>query len=407
VKGALRYDEVRRNETERVVDKLGAIADIVIDIDRCTEEDVFIRVSSHLGLYGRGVERLVDVLVGGQYGSEGKGHIASYLAPEYHILLRVGGPNAGHKVYEVPNPYTFHHIPSGATRNPRAKLILGPGTVLWLPVLLKEIAECEISSDRLSIDPQAMVIEEADRVFEAKSLTGSIGSTGQGVGAATSRKVLRSGAPVPVRLARDVRELKPYLRESRLLLDDAFARHQRVFLEGTQGMGLSLHHGDYPFVTSRDTTVSGCLAEAGIAPSRVRKIMMVCRTYPIRVESPAGGSSGPMGTELTWAVIARRSGLRLKDLLGAERTSTTHRQRRVAEFGWTLLRRAASLNGPTDIALTFTDYISSTNRAARRFEQLTAPTIRFIEEIERVSGAPVSLVATRFHFRSIIDRRAW
>ena len=72
-----------------------------------------------------------------------------------------------------------------------------------------------------------------------------------------------------------------------------------------------------------------------------------------------------------------------------------------------LLRKAASLNGPTDIALTFTDYISIKNRNARRYEQLTQETIRLIEEIERVAGAPVSLIATRFHYRSIIDRRAW
>jgi adenylosuccinate synthase len=77
------------------------------------------------------------------------------------------------------------------------------------------------------------------------------------------------------------------------------------------------------------------------------------------------------------------------------------------EFDWELLRRAASLNGPTDVALTFSDYLSVKNRDARRFEQLSEETIRFIEEIERVAGAPVSLISTRFHSRRIIDRRSW
>jgi adenylosuccinate synthase len=79
----------------------------------------------------------------------------------------------------------------------------------------------------------------------------------------------------------------------------------------------------------------------------------------------------------------------------------------VAEFSWRLLRQSASLNGPTDIALSFADQLSVRNVKARRFEQLTADTIRFVEEIECVAGAPVSLITTRFHYRSIIDRRAW
>ena len=134
---------------------------------------------------------------------------------------------------------------------------------------------------------------------------------------------------------------------------------------------------------------------------------MVCRSYPIRVQSPKGGTSGRMSQNLTWKEISRRSGITEAELRRTERTSTTNRKRRVGEFDWSLLRRAVSLNAPTDIALTFADYISINNRDARRFEQLTPETIRFIEEIERVAAAPVSLISTRFESRSIIDRRAW
>jgi adenylosuccinate synthase len=140
---------------------------------------------------------------------------------------------------------------------------------------------------------------------------------------------------------------------------------------------------------------------------RVRRIVMVVRTYPIRVGNPRGKTSGPMSREISWAEVARRSGLDVNVLRKAERTSTTKRRRRVAEFDWALLHRAAALNGPTDIALTFSDYITASNRDARRFEQLSESTIQFVDEIEAVARAPVSLISTRFHARSIIDRRNW
>ena len=193
------------------------------------------------------------------------------------------------------------------------------------------------------------------------------------------------------------------------MFEEAFCNRKRVLLEGTQGTGLSLYHGHYPHVTSRDTTVAGCLAEAGISPSRVRKVVMVCRTYPIRVQSPSGPgrTSGLMSQEITLEEIAKRSGIDIDELNKIEITSTTKRKRRIGEFDWALLRKAASLNAPTDIALTFSDYLSSKNRDARRVEQLTPETIQFIQEIERVAAAPVSLISTRFHSRSIIDRRSW
>jgi adenylosuccinate synthase len=399
-----KYRDVVKNKTEERVSRLAQIADVVIETDRCTKEDVLVRAASHLGLYGPEHEPLVDVVVGGEYGSEGKGHVVSYLAREYDLLIRVGGPNAGHKVFRVPEPYTHHQLPSG-TLFSDAKLLIGPGAVLNVPALLTEIADCDVSRERLTIDPQAMVIESED-VRAEKRLVREIGSTGQGVGSASARRILGRGGRV--RLAGDVPELKPYTTSSACeQLEEAYAARKKVLLEGTQGTGLSLFHGRYPFVTSRDTTVGGLLSETGIAPRRVRKIVMVCRSYPIRVQSPKGSTSGPMSQEISWKVVSERSGIPLDDFRRGERTSTTHKKRRVGEFEWDLLRRAASLNGPTDIALTFADYLDSANTQARRFEQLTPETIQFTEEIERVSGAPVTLISTRFHWRSIIDRRSW
>jgi adenylosuccinate synthase len=397
------YSDVGKDSTESRVATLRQSADFVVDTVRCTPEDILARVATYLGLVTRDYSRLVDVFVGGQYGSEGKGHIISYVAREYQVLVRVGGPNAGHKVYMDEGAVTHHQLPSGTLRSD-ARLLIAPGAVLNIELLLQEIADCRVSADRLRIDPQTMIITQADIAGEA-SLQQSIASTKQGVGFATARKIRARGKKI--RLAVDYKELRPYIGSVWEELEKAYSAGSKVLLEGTQGTGLSIHHGSYPYVTSRDTSVAGCLSEAGISPSRVRKVVMVCRTYPIRVQNPSGGTSGPMSREITWTEVSRRSGISLSKLKSTEKTSTTHRDRRVGEFDWALLRKAAALNGPTDVALTFADYLHKTNENARRFEQLHVDDIQFIEQVQRVASAPVSLISTRFDFRSIIDRRAW
>ena len=285
-----------------------------------------------------------------------------------------------------------------------ASLLIGAGAVIRVADLLKEIADCNVDVERLRIDKNAMIISDEDIEGEA-ALKATIGSTGQGVGSATARRIM--GRSQPAQLARDVPALRPYLCTGLDVLYDFFHRNGRICLEGTQGTELSLYHGRYPHVTSRDTTASGCIAEAGIPPSKIRRVIMVCRTYPIRVQDPAEGTSGYMSQPISLEEISRRSGIELPTLQATERTSTTNRPRRIAEFDWSLLRKASLLNGPTDIALTFADYLSSQNGGARRFEQLHPATINFIQEVERVSGARVSLIATGFNPRSVIDRRAW
>jgi adenylosuccinate synthase len=398
------FSEAEKNKTESRVKELEDAADFVIDSSRCLAQAVLVRAATHLGLYARAYDRRVDLVVGGQYGSEGKGHITSYISRDYSVLVRVGGPNAGHKVFQEPDPYTHHQLPSGTSRNPTAKLILAPGCVLNAEKLMEEIAKYGVTSERLSIDPQAMIISKADIKSEA-GLIKRIGSTGQGVGFASARRIRGRGGKVT--LAKDVPDLMPFVRDSWTILEEAYRRNESVLVEGTQGAGLSLYHGTYPHVTSRDTSVAGCLSEAGIPPSRVRKVVMVIRTYPIRVESPKKATSGPMDLEIDWETISNRSRIPLDQLKTTEKTTTTARKRRVGEFDWALLRRAAALNGPTDLALTFVDYLNRKNEKARRYDQLDGETKEFIVEVERVGAAPVSLISTRFDFRSIIDRRAW
>lgn len=402
------YSELRRSRTERKVEELAKVADVVVETDRCTAGAVCVRATALLGLYSRSVVDLVDVLVGGQYGSEGKGNIVAHIAPEYQLLVRVGGPNAGHKVFNDPVE-VYHHIPSGTNRSPNARLLLGAGAVINVPKLLSEISVHKIDTDRLFIDGQAMIIEETDIETEKRLLAG-ISSTMQGVGAATARKALNrvpaESLPEGIsktRLAKDIPELRPFICEAQEILENAYLQEQRILLEGTQGTTLSLHHGPYPFVTSRETTVAGCLADSGIAAKRVRKVVMVCRTFPIRV----GGPSGYIEHEITYEELAKRSGIPIEKLKATETTTTTKKQRRLGEFDWEQLHRSSLLNGPTDIALTFVDYIDVANQKAYRFEQLTLPTLRFIEEVERVSGVPVSLISTDFGWRNVIDRRPW
>lgn len=398
------YRSVRQSKTEREVRKLAHVADTVVATDRCTPEAVLVRSIALLGLYPRITTPLVDVIVGGQYGSEGKGNIVGHIAPEYSLLVRVGGPNAGHKVYAEPQPEAYFHLPSGTERASKAHLLLGAGAVIFPQKLLQEIALHRVDTERLSIDPQAMIIEPDDIELEKLQLD-TISSTMQGVGAASARKIMGRGgkSTPPVRLAKDVAELHPFIRESQVILERAFVRGEHILLEGTQGTSLSLHHGNYPSVTSRETSVAGCLADAGIASTRVRRVIMVCRTYPIRV----GGPSGHMAITLEYEELARRSGIDINELKRTETTTTTKKQRRLAEFDWEQLRRSTVLNGPTDIALTFADYLDKSNREAFRFDQLTIDTVRFVEEVERVSGVPVSLISTNFGWRNVIDRRSW
>lgn len=396
------YDAVQADPTEAQVDTLARVADVVIDTERASKEDVFTRAAARLGLFDVEHGPCVDVLIGGLYGSEGKGNIAFYLAPEYDLLVRVGGPNAAHTVYLSNEEKCIHYsLPSGTRAGQEeSRLLLGAGATVYLPELLEEISRSEVDHERLSIDPQVMIIEDSDKTDEA-NLRKRIGSTASGTGYANARRVMRHPE---LRLARDIPVLAPYIRPGIEVLEQAYRTRQRVFLEGTQGSGLSLFHGPHPWVTSRDTNVAGCLAEAGIAPARVRRVILVVRSYPIRVAGP----SGRLRNEIDWQVVEERAGLVGENLAEKERTSKTKTIRRVGEFEWDLLRRAAVLNAPTDIALTFADYIDGRNREAWRYAQLTDETLQFIDELEGVTGARVSLVATGFMpRRGVIDRRVW
>lgn len=397
------WELAMRSPTEAAAQRLEAEADIVIDTTRVTTEDVTARVAARVARMQVRYGEYADVLVGGQWGSEGKGNLAFFIAPEYDLLVRVGAPNAGHKV-QTPDGavYTHRQLPSGTRATDSTLLLLGAGAVIDVSVLMREIADCEVSADRLAIDPGALVIEEGD-VRRETGLKRAIGSTGTGGGAALARRIEQRGVPGAVRTAKDIPELVPYIRDPGSVLEEVRGRGGRIFIEGTQGTGLSILHGSFPHVTSRDTTVSTLLAEVGLPPQLLRRVIAAFRTYPIRV----GGESGPMGREITWDTVASRSGLPADLLRERERGSVSGNPRRVAEFSWAQLRRSTRLNGATDLALTFADYLDARNRGARRFGQLTRETVEFVHEMELVAGAHVSFISTSFDGRGPIDRRLW
>ena len=398
------YDEATADQTESEVNRLSGIADVVVATEKFDVKSCV--TFSTVGILSvDGPAGFVDLFVGGQWGSEGKGNICALLAKEYDLLVRVGGPNAGHKVQDP--EYTYRQLPSGTGSNPSADICIAAGSTISLKQLNLELdGHSRLKEAGLFIDPQAMIIEDDDIALEEKLLDG-ISSTKQGVGVAAARKIMGRDVELSwgpkVRLARDIPELANYITDIREKVELALTAGKRVMLEGTQGTDLSIHHGSYPYVTSRETSAAGCLSDAGIPFTRLRKIVVVARTYPIRV----GGESGPMGVVVTFDEIAKRSGLPVETINKTEVGSVSGKTRRMAEFNWEQIRRSAYWNGATDIALTFVDYLGADNSTASTFDELNPVSRKFIEDVERVSGLPVSLISKGFGRAGLIDQRTW
>lgn len=325
----------------------------------------------------------ITVVVGGQYGSEGKGKIAHYLASARNAaaVVRVGGPNSGHTVVTTDGlVHKFRHLPTAAVL-PQTKCVLAAGSYIDVDRLLLEIKTTRLSSDRLIIDPEASIVTQDHMRAESGShLRARIGSTLSGTGAAVLHRVSRAGN---VRLAKHEPQLAPYLGCVRELLCDLLGEGQRIVIEGTQGYGLSLYHGvEYPYATSRDTTASGCLSEVGLSPLDVDEVALVIRTFPIRVS----GSSGPLPEEIDWETVTRLSGSP-KPIV--EYTTVTKLQRRVARFHPDVVRSAIGANRPTLLFMNHIDYIDWTVRGEG---VLSNKIWDFICDVESMIGCRISAV---------------
>ncbi len=321
------------------------------------------------------MNKSIDVLVGCQFGSEGKGLVAGILATiyKYDWLVSVNSAQAGHTVYYHGEPIITRHIPSSAVINHLASIYIGAGAIINIPILIKEIEMLEDKGipiiERLNIHDKALIIEKTDIDYERDrgDLITRIGSTGEGVGMALSKRVLREA-----KLFGDYNKESSYFKNK---INDYFVINiikGNILLEGSQGFGLSNFSSYYPFCTSRDTTTSAFLSYARFNPKYLQHVYGVFRTYPIRV----GGNSGQMYNELSWEKIANRSGY--KHLI--EKTTVTKRIRRVGEWDSNLAKIAVAINGVDRPILTFTNYISNHNEGVSKWGDLTKDTVDFINK---------------------------
>lgn len=353
----------------------------------------------------------LDIVIGGQLGSEGKGNYVNHVASEYDIHVRVGGPNAGHSYFFGDEKCVSQSVPCGWT-NKESWLVLGAGAIIEPDTLIKELARFDALQPgvrgRVFVDGNASILSHDDHKAEGGvdgELHRRIGSTGEGVGAARLGRLGRDETKHT--LARDCKQLieEPgiyIIEDSQRLLTQSIKRGKNVLLEGTQGSGLSFIHGPWPYCTTSETNASGILADCGLAPQLVTGVLLVVRTYPIRV----AGNSGPLYKEISWEELSRRLGKEVH-----EKTTVTKKTRRVGEWDPVLFKKAVSLNQPTAIALGFLDYINPADEGKTDYDSLSRESKDFIHEVEFQAAeemgwpVPVVFAGTGGPKWSIVDRR--
>ena len=326
------------------------------------------------------------VIVGGFFGDEGKGKIVSYLALKDNpsIVVRGGaGPNAGHTIADGDKVYKVRMLPSGFL-NKSSKVMIGPGVVINPTILLKEINDFGVS-DRVFVDQRCGIIEET-HVERDSVLKTTIGSTGSGTGPANADRAMRT-----LKLAKDIDSLSSYLKDVPTEVNQALDENKGVLVEGTQGTYLSLWHGTYPYVTSKDVTASGICSDIGLGPKRVDDVMVVFKSYVTRV------GEGPLENELASDTISKKG--------WSEWGTVTGRQRRAAEFSFSLAKKAIMLNSATQIAITKLDVLFPSCAHKTSYASLDGEAKSFIKNIEDKLGVPVTLIGTGPAINDIIDKR--
>ena len=328
------------------------------------------------------------VVIGGFFGDEGKGKIISYLAlhDKPSIVVRGGaGPNAGHTIKDGDKIYKVRMLPSGFL-NKDAKVMVGPGVVVNPSVLLKEINDFDVEG-RAFLDYNCGIIEESHKEADSQGrLKEKIGSTGSGTGPANAERAMRT-----LKMAKEIDELESYLTDVPLEVNSALDRNENVLIEGTQGTHLSLWHGTYPFVTTKDVTASGICADVGIGPKKVDDVIVVFKAYLTRV------GTGPMPGELSAEETSAK---------GWEEFGTvTGRLRRAAEFDFGLAKRAVMLSSANQISITKLDVRFPNCAGITSYDELEEDAKSFIKKIEKELGVKVTLIGTGPSVNDVIDLR--
>ncbi len=339
----------------------------------------------------------LDIIIGAQWGDEGKGRITDLLAAEAEITARFsGGDNAGHTVTVGKQVYKLHLIPSGVI-HPHSLCILGNGMVVNLEQMIRELDDLEqlnvdISPERILLSRAAHIVTPAhlalDEAQEIQRGGSKIGTTRRGIGPAYVDKVARRGIRAgsmenPEEFASLIEKniisanqlleeiyqhpplnanavsaqyhqiavrLNPYLADTGSILASALSSGKNVLAEGAQGTLLDIDHGSYPYVTSSSPTLPGALHGLGIGAAHLRRVIGVTKAFQTRV------GEGPFPTELTGAEgdLLRGTGENPWDEFG----TTTGRPRRCGWLDLVLLRYAARINGFTELTLTKLDVLS-------------------------------------------------
>ena len=338
----------------------------------------------------------IQVILGCQWGDEGKGKVIDFLTEKATMVVRFqGGNNAGHTIYKGKDRVVLHQIPSGVLSD-KTKLVIGNGTVVNPKVLLGEIRNLEALGvsfkNRLFISGSAHIILPyhiaLDSAQEENLLKNKIGTTQRGIGPCYQAKIGRMGirfvdflhpaslkqkfaasADYHLRLLKalgkdgdallsadkmlaeleaDIELLKPYITDTQsLILQHAAESGSAVLLEGAQGSFLDIDHGSYPYVTSSNTSIGGAITGTGLPHTKIEAVIGVCKAYATRV------GEGPFPTELM-----DQQGQILRDL-GHEYGSTTGRPRRCGWLDLVMLRYAVELNGVSQLTLTKLDVLDS------------------------------------------------
>lgn len=333
-----------------------------------------------------------NILVGGGWGDEGKGKCITYLCynDKPDIIARAGvGPNAGHSVEFNGEKYGLRLIPSGFVHR-EARLLIGAGVLVDPEVFLYELDYLKKYkvAERTFADYRCSIIEPEHKERDKASahLSQKIGSTGTGCGPGNADRVGRVA-----KMAKDIEKMQGHTADVPREVNEALDDEQYVFIEGSQGFGLSLYYGTYPYVTSKDTTASTAAADVGVGPTRVDDVIVVFKSYITRV------GEGPFKTEMSQEEAEK---------IGIEEYGTvTGRRRRVGLFDMDLARESCMINGATQIALTCVDRLYPQCERVTEYSRLSAETKKFIDEIEGETGVPVTIISTGPDLKDTIDLR--
>lgn len=339
----------------------------------------------------RGVRMSSVVVVGTQWGDEGKGKITDFLSENAEVIARYqGGDNAGHTIQFDGVTYKLHLIPSGIFYKDKISVI-GNGVVVNPKSLIKELAylaERGVTADNLRISDRAHVILpyhiQLDQLQEDAKGENKIGTTIKGIGPAYMDKAARVGIRIADLLDKEIfeerlrinleeknrqftkmfdssalafedifeeyyeygQQIKKYVCDTSVILNDALDEGKRVLFEGAQGVMLDIDQGTYPFVTSSNPVAGGVTIGSGVGPSKINKVVGVCKAYTSRV------GDGPFPTELFDDV-----GQQIREV-GREYGTTTGRPRRVGWFDSVVMRHAKRVSGLTNLSLNSIDVLS-------------------------------------------------